>query len=161
MAVLPPHDYAAAGFLTTNAVMFVQALAESNREANYAMGFVLSFVCLGLTAAESNVADACMRDHGAGVEREHALRQRWDPSARARLQRFLVISGEIFEAFAAARYPRGVRLLFVRSGCSTRARGCTTLLMKHFGAVAAAAKTTAATGAITVMLACAVPERSR
>ena len=64
----PPHDYAAAGFLTSSAVMFGLGEAESNREANYAMGFALSFVCLGLTAAQSNIADACMRDHGAGVD---------------------------------------------------------------------------------------------
>ena len=62
------YDYAAAGFLTTSAVMFGMGEAESNHETNYAMGFILSFVCLGLTAAQSNIADACMRDHGAGVD---------------------------------------------------------------------------------------------
>ena len=32
------------------------------------LGFAISFLCLGLAAAQSAVADACLRDHGAGVD---------------------------------------------------------------------------------------------
>ena len=145
----PPHDYAAAGFLTTSAVMFGLGEAESNREANYAMGFVLSFICLGLTAAQSNIADACMRDHGAGVD-ENMLYV--NGVGACFVFAFLVISGEIFEAFAYfTRYPGAFALLFVRSVVFYAGAWLYTLLMKHFGAVAAVAVTTARK-AITVML---------
>jgi hypothetical protein len=33
----------------------------------YITGFVLSFLCLGLGAVQSNIADKCLRDHGATV----------------------------------------------------------------------------------------------
>ena len=145
----PPHDYAAAGFLTTSAVMFGLGEAESNREANYAMGFALSFVCLGLTAAQSNIADACMRDHGAGVD-ENMLYV--NGVGACLVFAFLVISGEVFQAFAYfTRFPGAFALLFVRSVVFYVGAWLYTLLMKHFGAVAAVAVTTARK-AITVML---------
>ena len=137
----PPHDYAAAGFLTTSAVMFGLGEAESNPEADYALGFALSFVCLGLTAAQSNIADACMRDHGAGVD-ENMLYV--NGVGAGFVLAFLVTSGEIFEAFRYfARFPGAFALLFVRSVVFYVGAWLYTLLMKHFGAVAAVAVTTA------------------
>ena len=145
----PPHDYAAAGFLTTSAVMFGLGEAESNPEADYALGFALSFVCLGLTAAQSNIADACMRDHGAGVD-ENMLYV--NGVGAGFVLAFLVTSGEIFEAFRYfARFPGAFALLFVRSVVFYVGAWLYTLLMKHFGAVAAVAVTTARK-AVTVML---------
>ena len=143
------YDYAAAGFLTTSAVMFGMGEAESNHETNYAMGFILSFVCLGLTAAQSNIADACMRDHGAGVD-ENMLYV--NGIGAVLVFTFLVVSGEIFEAFAYfTRFPGAFALLFVRSVVFYAGAWLYTLLMKHFGAVAAVAVTTARK-AVTVML---------
>ena len=43
--------------------------AGSAAASNTASGFAISFLCLGLAAAQSTVADACLRDHGAGVDR--------------------------------------------------------------------------------------------
>jgi adenosine 3'-phospho 5'-phosphosulfate transporter B3 len=65
---------------------------------------------------------------------------------------FLVVSGEIFEAFAYfTRFPGAFALLFVRSVVFYAGAWLYTLLMKHFGAVAAVAVTTARK-AVTVML---------
>ena len=64
----------------------------------------------------------------------------------------MVISGEVFEAFAYfTRFPGAFALLFVRSVVFYVGAWLYTLLMKHFGAVAAVAVTTARK-AITVML---------
>ena len=145
----PPHDYAAAGFLTASAVMFGLGEAESNPEADYALGFALSFVCLGLTAAQSNIADACMRDHGAGVDENMLYVNGFGAGF---VLAVLVTSGEIFEAFRYfARFPGAFALLFVRSVVFYVGAWLYTLLMKHFGAVAAVAVTTARK-AVTVML---------
>jgi hypothetical protein len=36
-------------------------------DGNQFMGFVLTFICLGFGALQSNIADKCLRDHGASV----------------------------------------------------------------------------------------------
>ena len=102
-----------------------------------------------MTAAQSNIADACMRDHGAGVD-ENMLYV--NGVGAGFVFAFLVISGEVFEAFAYfTRFPGAFALLFVRSVVFYVGAWLYTLLMKHFGAVAAVAVTTARK-AVTVML---------
>jgi len=59
------HDYVAAGFMVASAAFFGLGERELEPDGNQFMGFVLTFICLGFGALQSNIADKCLRDHGA------------------------------------------------------------------------------------------------
>ena len=61
------HDYVAAGFMVASAAFFGLGERELEPDGNQFMGFVLTFICLGFGALQSNIADKCLRDHGASV----------------------------------------------------------------------------------------------
>lgn len=143
-----PHDYVAAGFMVASAAFFGLGERELEPEGNQFMGFVLSFLCLGLGAVQSNIADKCLRDHGATVN-ENML---YTNALGAVIVFGAAVVYEGAEATAyMLSYPLAFVLLVVRSVTFWMGAWLYTMLVKHFGAVAAVAVTTARK-ALTVMV---------
>ncbi len=123
--------------------------AGSAAASNTASGFAISFLCLGLAAAQSTVADACLRDHGAGVD-ENMLYTNGLGAAFVLAWHGLFTSEVADASNYFGRTPGALGLVCLRSATFYFGAWTYTALVKHFGAVAAVAVTTARK-ALTVM----------
>lgn len=145
-----PFDYLAAALMTASAALFGLGERELAPDGNTAAGFLLSFLCLALAALQSNVSDKCLRDFGASVD-ENMLYTN-GLGAVFVLAYLLAGTTEAEEATAYFfRKPEALALLVIRSATFYLGAWAYTLLMKHFGAVAAVAVTTTRK-ALTVMM---------
>ena len=145
-----PLDYLAAALMTASAALFGLGERELSPDGNTTAGFLLSFLCLALAAAQSNVSDKCLRDFGASVD-ENML---YTNGLGAAFVLVFLLAGTTEAEEATAyfyRKPEALVLLVIRSATFYLGAWSYTLLMKHFGAVAAVAVTTTRK-ALTVMV---------
>ncbi len=142
------HDYAAVAFLVSSTVCFGFGEHQMASEGNYLYGFVLSFVCLGLAALQSNLTEICLKDYNVSIV-ENML---YINGIGAMLVLFVLIPTEASRMLVYfEQNPLSIFLLLLRSITFFVGAWLYSLLIKRHGAVAAVGVTTARKG-LTVSL---------
>ena len=138
-----PIDYVACFLLVAAACEFGLGEQENsdkteNPSENYAFGVALSLITIGIGAFQSNVTDRILRDYGATVG-ENML---WTNAVGAVFIFFFVVLLEPHAFMFFWETPVYFMLLTFRSVSFFVGAWLYTVIVKHFGAVAAVAVTT-------------------
>ncbi len=138
-----PIDYVACFLLVAAACEFGLGEQENsdkteNPSENYAFGVALSLITIGIGAFQSNVTDRILRDYGATVG-ENML---WTNAVGAVFIFFFVVILEPHAFMFFWETPLYFMLLTFRSVSFFVGAWLYTVIVKHFGAVAAVAVTT-------------------
>ena len=144
-----PLDYLAAALMTASAALFGLGERELSPDGNTTAGFLLSFLCLARRRAIQRFRQMSARLRRER-RREHALHERVRRRGRPRLPPRGNHRGGGGDR-VLYRKPEALALLVIRSATFYLGAWSYTLLMKHFGAVAAVAVTTTRK-ALTVMV---------